>query len=186
MIFYQATLPEVSLELIEECLIKRIPVEKTVYFDFIDHPDTNSLNEYLNTVDNKRKTLKNPYKHSFIYLELKSIINYSLDELITINKKVADAINIAFENDLFICSYIYQDTYRTLHSLIIISDIERSLPDASLRRLRYEDLHKFIHDSLLNYQICDLVQSALYLFSNKKGTIAYDGVISLQCNVSAK
>ena len=186
MIFYQATLPEISLDLVEECILKKATNITPLHALLPGEPDLNSLGDYLEIVEQKRQTLSSPYKHSFLCLELECPSYFDTDILAPITTRVSDTINDAFENDLFILSFVYKNTGERFHALVILSNIERSLENPSLKELPSTYLHELIRIALPQYEIGALYQNALYLFSNKDNNIAYDGIFHVSCDLKPK
>ena len=186
MIFYQATLPEISLDLVEECILKKATNITPLHALLPGEPNLDSLEDFLEIVEQKRQTLSSPYKHSFLCLELECPSYFDTDILAPITTRVSDTINDAFENDLFILSFVYKNTGERFHALVILSNIERSLENPSLKELPSNYLHKLIRKALPQYEIGALYQNALYLFSNKDNNIAYDGIFHVSCELKPK
>ena len=186
MIFYQATLPEISLDLVEECILKKATNITPLHALLPGEPNLDSLEDYLEIVEQKRQTLSSPYKHSFLCLELECPTYFDTDILAPITIRVSDTINNAFENDLFILSFVYKKTGERFHALVILSNIERSLENPSLKELPSTYLHELIRKALPQYEIGALYQNALYLFSNKDKNIAYDGIFHISCEIKEK
>ena len=119
-------------------------------------------------------------------LNVNMVILCITDILAPIATRVSDSINDAFENDLFILSFVYKNTGERFHALVILSNIERSLEKPSLKELPPTYLHELIRKALPQYEIGVLYQNALYLFSNKDNTIAYDGIFHISCELKEK
>ena len=81
-----------------------------------------------------------------------------------------------FYDDLFIIAITYKDTSERLHSLICISDIEKSLDRSSDTHLSMDTLFQIIMDTLLQYTIGLVTYDAIYLFSGQYCALGYDAI----------
>lgn len=186
MIFYQATLPEVSLDLIEDCILRKATDVTPLHLFLPEGEDIKSLRHYLEIIEQKRQTLSSPYKHSFLCLELDNPTYFDTDLLVAATDRVSRTISSTFDNDLYILSFVYKETGERFRALVILSNIERSLETPTLRKLPPDYLQDLIKTALPQYEIDAVYQNAIYVFSNEDHTVAYDGIIHLSCELKEK
>ena len=186
MFFYQQTTDTITQE---QLIIAILDNHSLVHFQklyFKGYPHIQTLPEALQVIDEKRKTLTNPTRHSFLCIEMEYEDIKDNDRRFSLSTHVADSINSFFNNDLFIVSLLYQDEQNISHSLIIISDIEKSLEKTSSFYLETNLLHQIIAGSLADCSIENVCYKSLYLFNGKDAELAYDGVIHVNCLVQSE
>ena len=182
MIYYQLTAPQLSFkQLIDAIFLHRIPTN-IISLTFSNDSPVMSIQDALDLVEKKRKQLSNTLRHNFLCLEIVYDLSCKTDTIVQLTNKVADAINSHLNNDAFILSLVYVDDAGKIHPTIILSDIEKSLPEPSERPLNYEELHEVIVNTLTNFHITNICMHALFQFDGETHPLAYDGVIHLICN----
>ena len=180
MIFYQHTTDTIIKDMLIDAILKAHSSIKSLYFSFKNYPTVNTLSEALGIIEEKRKTLKNPNHHTFLCLEL--ILNdyTNSHELSEAADKLADTINTYFGNDLFIMTMIYLGETNILHTVLCISDIERSLSESSTFYLNSELISNLFKNSFSDYKLDQQIYHALYSFSGISNPLPYDSIFHVK------
>lgn len=180
MIFYQYTTSAVSVDNIMDTIMKGTPSSSIINLHFYGAPDVNSLEDALFVIDKKRQNLINPHQHSFLVIEPIIYNNSTLNSAIQTSANLAEALNTYFKNDLYILSLIYVDNQKNMHSIVVLSDIEISLPESTQNRLTADMLYDIISSAFLDSNIGSINYDSIYVFNGEDADLEYDGVVHLK------
>lgn len=184
MIFYQFTTNIVTTEQLKDSIFKGNSNHIIQHFDLCNSYGNHTIDDFLCIVESKRETLGNPDGHAFLSLELLPEPTLDMNKLIDLAEQVADAINRYYDYDLYIASLIYDDDDNCRRTVILISDMEKSLSSSSTTTVLSDSLEEILLEALPEYTLEPITYHALYLFnSDSKDTLPYDGVIHLQCPI---
>ena len=180
MIFHQKTTDFFTKEMLIDAILKTEPCTKMLHFYFSNYPMVRILSDALDIIDKKRKLLKNPDNHSFLCMEiiLKGISNYN--EWSKTIDKLADTINRYFHNDLYVISMIYKDKANGHHTIICISDIEKSLPKSSAFDFQSELIEEIFKMTLPEFTIEQPTYDSIYTFRGLSTPLPYDGIFHIK------
>lgn len=185
MVFYQSTMDLITYEQLADAIFQNSNPVQIKEFHFKGYPGITTLNDALQIIDAKRKTLLRPYQHSFLSMEVQYEGNNDVIEPYTLTTQIADSINAFFDYDIFLITLLYQDEQQKLHSVLILSDIEKSSDDVSTNYFSPTDLEKIITDTLPDYQLEDIFYTALYQFNGitAEAELPYDGIIHISSQI---
>ena len=180
MIFYQYTTSTVSIDNIMDTIMKGTPSSSIIDLHFYGSPNVNSLEDALFVIDKKRQNLINPYQHSFLVIEPIFFSNPSRNSALRTSNDLEEALNTYFKNDLYILSLVYLDNQKNMHSIVVLSDIEISLPESTQNRLTADILYDIILSSFPDANIDSINYDSIYVFNGKDTDLEYDGVVHLK------
>ena len=184
MVFYQYTTSVVSMETIINTLLKGAPTSAIIDLQLQGYPDIITLEDALAFIDQKRQTLYNPYQHSFMVIEPIFYDNLNQESAIHIAQKIAKGIYTYLNNDLFIINLVYCDKIEAIHPIIVLSDIEISLPESTTNTLPPDALWEILSTAVPDFHLKEITNDSLYIFNGSKdNNLAYDGVIHLKCHI---
>lgn len=175
------TIPTLTMDLLSDAIFNKNTPNKIHYFNFFNHPEISTLENALLVIDKKRRTLSNPNRHNFLCIEFTQSPNINLMIPVKSLEAVSASINAAFNDDLYIINLIYKDDANILHSVIVLSDIEKSLAKTSDTFLSAEIIHNIIVDALPDYQVESLVSQSIFVFNGETEELPYDGAFHLKC-----
>ena len=181
MIYHQTKTQHISTDqLIDALLLKHNPTA-TVSLYFENNPHIATLKDAIEIIDKKRKTLSDPFGHTFLCLTLSYESSHSIEAITEMTDTIAHAINNYFGDDLFISSHVYIDENQAIHPTIIISNIERSLSEPSMQELPPNILHNIISKNLPDFYVPAIFRQAVFIFDGAVNALPYKGVVHLIC-----
>lgn len=180
MIFYQTTTQTVNNELLLDALLLHCKKPDIINLNFIGYPNVQTLEEALSIIETKRLKLHNPYNHNFLCIHIRYIPNIVSEDAVEYTNKVANSLSKHFHNDLYIISLVYRDDSGILHSVIIISDIEKSLDMSTMNYLEPIEVQSIFANALQNFYISPAAHRALFSFNGIDSELAYDGVFHVE------
>lgn len=183
MYFRKVPSENFNIGLLGSCLLKEIPPVNilNLYFNGYDH--VRNLGDYLEIIENKRQSLINPYNHAFLCFEMHYTDNPDIRTLIEYTNQIADSFSSFYDDDIFIISLVYTDVYNRIHPMILLADMEPFQPDSTNNYLSMERIFTLIMEPLPQYNDCDLINSAIFLFISEDDDQdpCYDRVYHLNC-----
>ena len=179
MVFHQATLDSIEQSTIINAIFKNQEDVELKHCSFNKSSEINDLTDALDIIEAKRKTLKIPYDHSFLCIEIPINGTMHSDDIIKENEKIISKCSQYFKDDLFVIGMVYL-VDDNLRSVICLSDIECSLDCSTNEHLDSKKLHQLMATALNNYDSMEIDYNNLYLFNAKAEPLAYDGVIHVK------
>ena len=183
MVFYQTTTNTLTSQILKNAIFKNTLEPKLLTFHCRSLPNIKNLDNFMHAVEQKRKTLSNPIQHNFLCIEVFHNNPMADSDARDCVDTIADALYDFYNQDIFICSIVYQDDFKQDHAIVLISDIEKSLTKSSSEILSIDTLRQNLNYELNGLHISQLLYDALYLFHGDKTELAYDGIIHYRCDV---